>query len=87
MYICYKCQLNIIKKRVPLLNLLINCISARWAPGILSIKYECKFLFLTFLIIGFWNPSDNSLFKMFSFLIQLPEVFLSKVYKPLKHYL
>ena len=28
-----------------LLNLLINCISARSAPQILSIKGECAFLF------------------------------------------
>ena len=70
----------------PLLNLLINCISARSAPQILCIKGECTFLFLNFLIIGLCNSSANTLFEIFSFLIPLPanlfarvaEVFLSK---------
>ena len=52
-----------------LLNLLINCISARSAPQILLIKVECTFLLLHFLIIGFYNSSANSLFEMLSFLI------------------
>ena len=39
------------KKRIALLNLLINCTSARSAPQILSIKGERTFLFLRFLII------------------------------------
>ena len=50
------------KKRIPLLNLLINYISARAAPQILSIKGECTFLFLNFLMIGLRNSSVNSLF-------------------------
>ena len=54
------------KKRNPLLNLLINCISARSAPQILSIKDECNFLFLNFLIIGLCSSSANSLFDIFS---------------------
>ena len=33
------------KERIPLLNLLINCMSARSAPQILSIKGECNFVF------------------------------------------
>ena len=53
----------------PLLSLLINCISARSATQILSIKVECTFLFLNFLIIGLCNSSANSLFEIFSFLI------------------
>ena len=53
----------------PLLSLLINCISARSAAQILSIKVECTFLFLNFLIIGLRNSSANSLFEIFSFLI------------------
>ena len=43
----------------PLLNLLINCISARSALQILSIKVQCTFLFLNFLIIGSCNSSAN----------------------------
>ena len=53
----------------PLLNLLINCISARSAPQILSIKVDCTFIFLDFLIIGLCNSSANSLFDIFLFLI------------------
>ena len=41
MHICYKCH-N--KKRIPLLNLLINWISAKSLPKILSIKGDCAFL-------------------------------------------
>ena len=36
----------------PLLNLLINCISAKSAPQILSLNVEYTFLFLNFLIMG-----------------------------------
>ena len=58
------------KKNInPLLHLLINCISIRSAPQILSINDDCTFLFLNFLIIGLCNSSANSLFEMFSFLI------------------
>ena len=45
----------------PLLNLLINCISAKSMPQILSIKSECTFLLLNLLIIGLGNSSANSL--------------------------
>ena len=62
----------------PLLNLLINYISARSAPQILSIKGDCTFLFLNFLIIGLYNSSANCWPDIFSFLIPLPEVFLLK---------
>ena len=34
------------KKGIPLLNLLINCISARSTPQILSVKGDSTFLFL-----------------------------------------
>ena len=84
----------------PSSNLLINYISARSAPQILSIKDECTFPFSNFLIIGLCNSSANSLFEIFSFLIALPQAdlsrvaklsdhereadFLSKIYKPLK---
>ena len=43
----------------PLLNLLINCISARPVPKKLSIKSECTFLFSDFLRIGWCNSSAN----------------------------
>ena len=36
------------KPQIPLLNLLINCKSARPASQILSIKGDCTFLFLNF---------------------------------------
>ena len=48
------------KKQIPLLNLLINCISARSAPQLLSIEGEYTFRFSNFLIIGFCNSSANS---------------------------
>ena len=59
----------------PLVNLLINCISAKSAPQILSIKGECTFLLLNFLIICLCNSSANSSLEIFSFLIPLPEDF------------
>ena len=57
------------EKQIPLLNVLINCISARSAPQILSIKGECTYLFLSFLIIDLCNYSANSFFEIFSFLM------------------
>ena len=66
-----------------LLDLIINCISARSACQVLSIKGECTFLFSHFLIVVLLNSSANSLFKIFSFLVPQPEVFLSK--KPIDH--
>ena len=62
----------------PLLNLLINCISARSAPQTLSIKNECTFLFSNFLIIGLCNSSAYSLLEIVSFLTVSSDVFLSK---------
>ena len=58
------------KKRIPVLNLLINCISVRSAPQILSIidEYTFLFFFFNFLIIGLHNSSVNYLFEIFSFL-------------------
>ena len=43
----------------PSLNLLINRISARSEPQMLSIKGDCTSLFLNFLIIGSCNSSAN----------------------------
>ena len=61
------------KKQIPLSNLLINCISARSAPQILSIKDECTFRFLNFVIMGLCNSSANLVFEKLSFLTPLPE--------------
>ena len=61
-----------------LLNAFINCISAKSVPQILSIKGECSFLLLNFLIIGFCNCSANSLLEIISFLTIPPEVYLSE---------
>ena len=75
------------------LNLLINYISARSTPQILSIKVECGFIFLNFLIIGLFNysatfcvrseilatqrKSERIWSDVFSFLIPLPEADLA----------
>ena len=64
------------KKRIFLFNLLINFISARSAPEILSMKGECTFPFFNSLIIGLCNSSANFLFQIISFLISVPEAFL-----------
>ena len=53
-----------------LLSLLINCISARSEPQILSIKGECTFLFSNVLIIWLCTCSANSLLCRVSFLIE-----------------
>ena len=71
------------KNLKPLLNLLINCISAKSAPQILPIKGECTFLLLNIPIIGLCNSSANSLLEIFSFSIPLPELFYQKIYRPL----
>ena len=62
------------KNLTPLLNSLLNCISARSGTLILSIKDECTFLFINISN----NSSANSLLKIFSFLTVPPEGFLSK---------
>ena len=77
------------KNRIALLNVLINFISARSAPQILSIKDECAFRFSNFLIIDLCNSSAYSWFHIFSFSIPPPELlalegFLLKICKPSK---
>ena len=72
------------KKWIPLLNLRINCTSARLALQILSIKDDCNFLFKYFLIIGFCNAFVNSLYEILSFLIRLPQFFYQKICRPFK---
>ena len=67
-----------------LLNLLVSCISAISAPQMLSLKSECTFLILNFLITDLCNASANSLLEMISFLTVPSDVFYQKVYKPLK---
>ena len=57
------------KKRIALLNLLFNYISARSAPQTLSIKGEFTFRFLNFLMIGLCNSFVNCWSDIFSFLI------------------
>ena len=47
------------KKRIPLLNLLINCISARSVPQTLSLKDKYTFCFSDYLILGLCSPSSN----------------------------
>ena len=44
------------KKRITLLTLLFNCIYAKSAPQILSIKGDCNFISLNFLIIALLVP-------------------------------
>ena len=61
------------KKRIPLLNLRINCMFARSASQILSKKGEYTFLFLSFLLISLCNLSANYLSEIFSFLTVPPE--------------
>ena len=82
------------KNQKSLLILFINCICAKSAPQILSIKRECTFLLLNFLIFGLCNSSANSLLEIFSFLItdlfasvaDPPDVFYQKMYKPLSKF-
>ena len=62
----------------PLLNLLINGISAQSALQLLSIKDEGISLFSNFLIIGLCNRSANYLLDIVSFLTALHEIFSSK---------
>ena len=56
------------KKRTLLLILLFDCISARSALQILSVKGECTFGLSNFLIIGLCNTSANSWFRKISHL-------------------
>ena len=62
-----------------MLNLFISCISAKSGPQILSIKYECIFLFSNFLIIDLCNSSANYLLDIILFLTAPPEADLSGV--------
>ena len=57
------------KNQNPLLYLLINCISTRSAPKILSLKDYYNLRLLNFLIIDLCNSATNCWFDIFSFLI------------------
>ena len=50
-----------------LLNLRIDCLSAKSALQILSIQVKGTFLLLKFLISGLCNSSANSLSEIFPF--------------------
>ena len=66
------------KKQIPLLNLLNSFVFARSGSQVFSIKIDCTFLLLNFLIIGLCNSSAYFLFEIFSLLTVPPEHFLSK---------
>ena len=76
----------------PLLNLLINCISTRSEPQILSIQAGYTILLLNFLIFGLCNSPANSLIEIILFLIAdlfesvvaLPEFFYQNIYRTLR---
>ena len=59
MHIYYKHQQHVKKKRIPLLNLHINCISARLTCRIFSLKDDYNFCFSSFLTIGLFSSSGN----------------------------
>ena len=67
-----------------LFNLLVNCISTKFAFHIFSIKGGGTFLLLNFLIIGYCNSLANFLQGVFSFLTPLLEAFYQKLFKLLK---
>ena len=48
------------KKRIPLINFLIDGMSVRSAPQMLFIKDECTFRFSNLLIIDSCNSSANA---------------------------
>ena len=64
------------KNRNLLLNLLINCISARSTYQVFSTKDECTFRFLHFLISRLCSSSTNRWFDMISPLTEPPAVYL-----------
>ena len=68
------------KKKTPLLNLLKNCISAKWGPSNIVYKRWMHFLFVffKFLIVGLPNPFANCLFlKLIPVLLIVLETDLS----------
>ena len=71
------------KHLLPSLNFFLNCISARSVAQIFSIKGDCIFRLLNFLVIDLCNSSAETLFKIFSFSI-LQKSFYRRNCKPLK---
>ena len=67
------------KNRNSLLNLLINCISGRSAPQILSLKDNYIFRFSSFLITGLCNSVANSWFGISSLITPLPPTLFARV--------
>ena len=67
------------------LNLLLNCISAKSAPRTFSIKGECTFPLLKFLITGLCNSSASSLLEAISFLVA--DLFASVKAQPEKFFI
>ena len=57
------------KTQNSLFNSLINFISAKAVPQILSLKEKCIFRFFNFLIIGVSNPYANCSFEIISLLL------------------
>ena len=76
------------KNRILSLKFLMNCISARSAPQILSLKSECTFLSLNLLITGLYSPSANSKGRCFlkysHFWHHYQKLLYQKIYRPLK---
>ena len=71
------------RKRIPLSNLLINCIYEGSAPQILSLKNEYNFTFSNFIILLANCSFDKVLFLMIppaNVLAQVAEECLSKVF-------
>ena len=58
----------------PVLHLLINCISDKCAPHILSLKDKHNLLFLIFLVIGLWNSYADCLFSELELDLELSSV-------------
>ena len=57
------------KKQNPLFYLLINCLSTRLAPQLLSLKDDYTLHFLNFIITGICNFPANCWFVIISLLI------------------
>ena len=62
------------KNQIPLIYLLVNCVSAESACEMLTLRNVYTFHFLDFLIIGLCNFSANCWFDIITVLIGPPEV-------------
>ena len=68
------------KNLIPLSYLLINCIFARSAPQILSLKNECTLCFSDCPIIGLCDSSAYCWVDIISLLIAPPKVLTKDLY-------